>query len=137
MARPADQSDTIAEITWKGTAREADRLYPFLLHRAVNRKPYRRQAIDQDRVQKLRDVVHETPGADMIWMDREDVKKPLRKIIFDADRILFEDPRLHRDLFRWVRFEQPPRTDDGLGLDVLELSQLQTSLPSKSKARME
>ena len=40
-------------------------LYPFLMHRCVNRKPYRRQKIAHDVVQKLRHVVAETPGASM------------------------------------------------------------------------
>jgi hypothetical protein len=98
-------------------------LYPFIMHRYVNRKPYRRQEIAHDVVQKLRHVVAETPGADMLWMDEKHVKNEMKKIIFDADRILFEDQRLHHGLFRWLRTgKEDAAKTDGMNMDVLELN---------------
>ena len=56
-------------------------------------------------------------------MDEKHVKNEMKKIIFDADRILFEDQRLHHGLFRWLRMEKEDAAKtDGMNMDVLELN---------------
>jgi molybdopterin/thiamine biosynthesis adenylyltransferase len=121
---PSEQnSNVVAELKFRQADMDEDPLYSFIMHRCVNRKPYRRQKIAHDVVQKLTDVVAETPGADMLWMDEKDVKNEMKKIIFDADRILFEDQRLHHGLFRWLRMEKEDAAKtDGMNMDVLELN---------------
>jgi molybdopterin/thiamine biosynthesis adenylyltransferase len=127
---PSEENcDVVAEMNFRQAGVNEGPLYPFLMHRCVNRKPYRKQNIGHDVVQKLKDVVDETPGADMVWMDEERVKRTMRKIIFDADRILFEDQRLHEGLFRWIRMGQENEAEmDGMNLDVLELNWFQQQI---------
>jgi molybdopterin/thiamine biosynthesis adenylyltransferase len=128
---PSEENrDLVAEMNFRQAGVSEDILYPFLMHRRVNRKPYRKQNIGHDVVQKLKDIVDETQGADMVWMDEERVKRTMRKIIFDADRILFEDQRLHEGLFRWIRMGKADEAemDDGMNLDVLELNWFQQQI---------
>jgi len=116
----------IAEIKFLHTDIDKDPLYPFIVNRCVNRKPYLKKKIEPDVVQKLKDVVSETTGADMIWIDGKDNKRIMRNITYNADRILFEDKRLHEGLFKWIRIKKENASKkDGMNLDVLELSWFQ------------
>lgn len=121
-----ENHNLIAEIKFKQAKINEDPLYPFVLQRHVNRKPYFKKKIEPDIVQKLKNVVSETPGADMIWIDGKDDKRVMRNVIYNADRILFEDKRLHEGLFRWLRIKKEESSKkDGMNLDVLELSWFQ------------
>ena len=121
-----ENHNLIAEIKFKQTDIDQDPLYPFILNRCVNRKPYMKKKIEADVIHKLKDVVSETPGADMIWIDGKDDKRIMRNITYNADRILFEDKRLHEGLFRWIRIKKEDVSKkDGMNLNVLELSWFQ------------
>ena len=121
-----ENQNLIAEIKFLHTDIDKDPLYPFILHRCVNRKPYMKKKIEPDVIQKLKDVVSETTGADMIWIDGKDDKRIMRNITYNADRILFEDKRLHEGLFRWIRIKKEDVSKkDGMNPDVLELSWFQ------------
>jgi hypothetical protein len=64
--------------------------------------------------------------AEMMWIEEKSVRKEMNRIIWNADRILFEDPRLYEGLFRWLRLRKDEReASDGMDLDVLELDWLQ------------
>jgi len=118
--------NAVAEMSFQKTDMDEDPLFPFLMNRCVNRKPYRKQKIEHDIVQKLKDAIAETRGAGMVWMNDEEVKRAMRKIIFDADRVLFEDQRLHEGLFRWIRMGKEQESHmDGMKLEVLELNLFQ------------
>jgi molybdopterin/thiamine biosynthesis adenylyltransferase/nitroreductase len=121
-----ENQNIIAEIKFLHTDIDTDPLYPFIMDRCVNRKPYMKKKIEADVIQKLKDVVSETPGADMIWIDGKDDKRVMRNITYNADRILFEDKRLHEGLFRWIRIKKEDASKkDGMNLNVLELSWFQ------------
>ena len=126
MFPPEENRDVVAEMKFRQADVDKDPLFLFLMDRCVNRKPYRRQEIGHDVVQKLKDVVSETTGAGMIWIDGKDDKRIMRNITYNADRILFEDKRLHEGLFRWIRIKKEDVSKrDGMNLDVLELSWFQ------------
>ncbi len=121
-----DNPDVMAEMRFQKTDVGEDPLFPFLMNRCVNRKPYRKEKVENDIVDELKDTVAEIPGAGMVWMDDEGVQRRMRKIIFDADRVLFENQRLHEGLFRWIRFGREEESKmDGMGLDVLGLNYFQ------------
>jgi molybdopterin/thiamine biosynthesis adenylyltransferase len=124
-----ENQNIIAKIKFLHTDIDKDPLYPFILHRSVNRKPYMKKKIEADVIQKLKDVVSETPGADMIWIDGKNDKRVMRNITYNADRILFEDKRLHEGLFRWIRMGKADEAEmDGMNLDVLELNWFQQQI---------
>ena len=121
-----ENQNIIAEIKFLQTDIDKDPLHPFIMDRCVNRKPYLKKKIEPDIVQKLKDVVSETTGAGMIWIDGKDDKRIMRNITYNADRILFEDKRLHEGLFRWIRIKKEDASKkDGMNLNVLELSWFQ------------
>ena len=121
-----ENQNIIAELKFLHTNIDTDPLFSFIVNRCVNRKPYMKKKIEPDVIQKLKDVVSETTGADMIWIDGADDKRIMRNITYNADRILFEDKRLHEGLFRWIRIKKEDAfKKDGMNLDVLELSWFQ------------
>jgi molybdopterin/thiamine biosynthesis adenylyltransferase/nitroreductase len=121
-----DDADKVARIRFLSTDLEEDQIFSFVGERCVNRKPYRRENIEEDIPRQLKEEVARTPGGDMEWLEEENAKNTMKEIIFDADRILFEDHRLHGGLFKWVRLRKEEMLKmDGMGLDVLELNWFQ------------
>ncbi len=121
--------DVIAELHFFPAHIVEDPLLPFIMLRCVNRNPYHKKRIEENVVEKLLQVAHDFPNTNIIWMDEERTKRIMRKIIFDADRILFEDSRLHAGLFQWIRLGKPGKcTADGMTLDVLGLNALEKKI---------
>lgn len=115
----------VARMKFEQTDVAEDPLFSSLKHRCVNRKPYREEAIPQSIIDQLEDEVVQTPGGNMVWIDDDNSKKIMKEIVFNADRVLFEDKRLHQGLFRWIRMGKNSNGKDGMSLDVLELNLFQ------------
>lgn len=117
-------SDIIARVQFQDDKIQEDPLSNWVLTRCVNRFPYNRKTIDAEKVEELKAVVEQAGDVNLIWIDTEKDKKIMQKIVFDADRILFEDKRLHQGLFRWLNLKGNDKKV-GMNLDVLGLNPAQ------------
>lgn len=117
------ESTTIARLSFKPSETEEDPLFPHVLNRHVNRKKYYKKIIPSCVVDQLRKTVRDFSGGHFFWFDDRSSRRAFRQILYDADRILFEDRRLHGGLFRWLNLDSPKL--DGLNKDVLELQHFQ------------
>lgn len=117
-------SDIIINLKFVVERIRQDPLFPCVLSRCVNREPYGKKEIDQEIVAALKELVAQTSEAELIWIDNEKDKKNLQKIVFDADRILFEEEKLHKGLFQWLNLDKGHKKD-GMNLDVLGLNYMQ------------
>ena len=95
--------------------------------RRVNRAFYKNKKIQSEKVSTLKNIFHGDSNARLIWIDGVKDKKCFQQIIFDADRILFEDKRLHQGLFRWINLKGKFK-DEGMNIDVLGLNMVQRAL---------
>ncbi|MGD8387315.1 MAG: ThiF family adenylyltransferase [Desulfobacteraceae bacterium] len=117
----SQQQVDISFVKREGTESE---LFSSLPLRRINRRPYDKRPIEKNLVTRLFSAVHETEGAQLLWIDDKERQKTLQRIIFSADRILFEEKRLHQGLFRWVRMKGMEDTlseNEGMGTSELEL----------------
>ena len=100
---------------------DPDPLFPFVPHRKTNRKPYRKGSLLERDDWDLRQSLAPFSQNSLFLFSTSRDKKIFNKIIFDADRILFEDERLHQGLFQWVRMQKHAPHPDGMDLSVLEM----------------
>lgn len=125
----ANEQTLIAELQFLPAEIEEDPLRDVLLHRCTNRRPYNKNPLPVSVMEELEGAIcHDSVKLQLITGNRE--QKRLRKMIFNADRVLFEDQRLHAGLFRWVHLAKGGEQgyDDGMDLDVLGLDWLQQRL---------
>lgn len=117
-------SDVITDLRFELKNVEEDFLFPYILSRCVNRAYYDRKQIGSEIIKTLKKTVSQTSEAELIWIDNEKDKKIFQKIVFDADRVLFEEPKLHKCLFRWINLNNNQKKD-GMDLDVLGMNFIQ------------
>ena len=120
-------SDIISEVQFFSGTEKEDELYPHVMTRRVNRAFYKNKKIQSEKVSTLKNIFHGDSNARLIWIDGVKDKKCFQQIIFDADRILFEDKRLHQGLFRWINLKGKFK-DEGMNIDVLGLNMVQRAL---------
>ncbi len=117
-------AECIANLKFFAESIEEDPLFENVLSRCVNREFYTKKQIAQNIISDLKEMFSQSSDAELIWVDNEKEKKILQKVVFDADRILFEEKRLHQGLFRWINMENGVKKD-GMDLDVLGLNYMQ------------
>ncbi len=120
----SDYADCIANLKFVACIINEDPLFSHVLSRCVNREFYSKKQIDRNVASNLKDMVSQFSDAELIWIDNEKDKKILQRVVFDADRILFEEKRLHQGLFRWINLKNGVKKD-GMDLDVLGLNYMQ------------
>jgi nitroreductase len=124
---PARHSNAVAEILFlKGG--EPDPLAKAIPARCVNRKPYTLDRLPPETIATLESGVKRFPAVAVQWITGSRALKMLGKSVIQADRLLFENPHLHQQLFsclRWTR-EEVERSRDGLPVATLELGRLGT-----------
>ncbi len=120
-----DKTPTI-EISFTDKKLPENPLYQFIKKRVTNRKKYFKKKIEPEIYSQIQSVTTQTPGVESIWIDNPQTKKIMQKVIFDADRILFENEQLHQGLFKWIHLKKEEQGAlDGMDLDILELEKFQ------------
>jgi hypothetical protein len=120
----ADEAELSIKIKFKQNKVPEDDLFSYLPFRTTNRRPYTGKAIDKKVKTNLYSSINDFPKNSLHIYEDKKTKAIFNKIIFDADRILFEDKRLHQGLFHWVRMHKCSSARDGMDLGVLELGSL-------------
>ncbi|KIH75852.1 Nitroreductase family protein [Geoalkalibacter ferrihydriticus] len=118
------QSDFVAEILFeKAGGLSADPLFDSLPRRNTNRRQYERRPLSGEAHQALLAASDDIPGAQVYLSKDEAEKNQLAQLLCQNDRLVFENPRLHRFLFDHIRFtpEEAARTADGMDLRSFEL----------------
>ena len=122
---PMGQDDElVARVSFESGAL-IDPLVEFLGKRCTNRRPYSNKSLDPSILRSL-DVTNKSSTAGLFWVQDRTKLKELGKITARADRLIFENPRIHSHLFstlRWSRAEIE-QTCDGLPIASLELGRL-------------
>lgn len=125
---PAEKSieSLVANITFSKTSRDENPLFKDLNNRAINRYPFTKKTISKSILQELEDEIPSEFQTTIQWFTEESKKRIMQTIVFNADRILFEDKRLHSGLFKWIwtKKENAARLD-GMNLDTIGISPLQ------------
>ena len=118
----AQVQDLIARIRFE-TGATKDPLADFIDKRCTNRKPYAARPLDPETSKGLTRASETFPTIDLSWVQDKSRLKELAQIIARADRLLFENPLIHKHLFSTIRWthEEVERTRDGLPIGSLEL----------------
>jgi hypothetical protein len=115
-------SNVVARIIFQPGA-SVDPLVDFLEKRCTNRKPYERGRLDIAARKRLHIDLTRYPGVEISWLYDQGHLKKIGQVVAKADRLIFENERIHGHLFstiRWNRSEVE-RTRDGLPIETLEL----------------
>ena len=101
---------------------EPDPLADQMVLRTTNRKPYGKTPIEQVVRERL-SAAADRPGIRVDWFVDRGAIGELSKLVQSADRIRFETPSFHEELFDVLRFsrEDVERTRDGLDVRTLEM----------------
>ncbi len=110
-----------ARISFAPGAR-ADPLASFLDRRCTNRKPYRDQPL-ATQVRDALDIGSRYSSTRTFWLEGFERLSALGRLVARADRLIFENERIHAHLFSTIRWTQSEveRTRDGLPIASLEL----------------
>ena len=123
-----NEKDLIAEISFKesGIKYKYSHLYPFILKRTTNRKPYKKTSLEQEDEKKLKefcDSIKDSEPNVLLKQDIESIDK-LSKYFSVADRLIFENFDIHEAFFKkvsWTRKEEEKKRE-GLYVGTKELS---------------
>jgi nitroreductase len=126
---PGQPSDQVPAASIAITPAKASRqaLVGALAGRCTNRRAYDDKPLSHSTREALTAAAHDTPGAQMLWLEDDPSKQLLAELAAAFDRILFESRSFHDALFRWMRWSpaQAERTRDGLPVGSLELHPLE------------
>jgi hypothetical protein len=122
---PNGQNDEVVGRVSFEPGGQPDALAAVLDRRCTNRRPYEKKAISPATLASL-DVTKRFSVINLSWVQDPIRLQSLGKIIARADRLIFENPRIHNHLFSTLRWSQAEveRTRDGLPIDSLELGKL-------------
>jgi nitroreductase len=98
-------------------------LYPFISLRSTNRKPYRDTPLTDEQRTILLNASRHLSGGEIRLLEDRDKKAIIAEAVGINDRLVFENPYLHRFLFEHIRWskEEASKTRDGLDIRTLEL----------------
>lgn len=115
--------DTVARVFFEPGARP-DPLAAFIGKRCTNRRPYSNRPLPQS-IAHL-DLSKNFPKTSLTWIQNKTRLKELGRVISGADRLIFENPNIHRHLFSTLRWteREVQETRDGLPIASLELGKL-------------
>jgi nitroreductase len=122
---PNGQSENlIARISFEPRA-GPEPLATYLDKRCTNRRPYEQKSIDPLILSAL-DFSEQFPGIGLHWAVDKTQLKDLGKLVAKADRLIFENERIHSHLFSTLRWTpaEVARTRDGMPIESLELGRL-------------
>jgi sulfur-carrier protein adenylyltransferase/sulfurtransferase len=106
-------------------AGQTDPLAKFLSARCTNRRPFEKKALAPEILASL-DATKHFPTTTLSWVQDRTKLKALGKIVARADRLIFENQRIHDHLFSTLRWSQAEveQTRDGLPIESLELGKI-------------
>jgi nitroreductase len=119
------ERDLIARVSFRPGA-NVDPLADAIDRRRTNRKPYQRRSLDEATLKKLALDRSRFSNLGLVWLNDRAALKEIGAIVARADRLLFENPRIHDHLFSTIRWSaaEVAATGDGLPIDTLELGVL-------------
>lgn len=118
------RTERVAELRWTAAPTAvADPLAASIAERHTNRRFYRRQPVDAERLRTLAAAASSVPGAGVLWLDDPSQRRWALKAIRMAETERFQRRSLHDELFSAVRFELGWRghADEGLPPGALEV----------------
>ena len=120
-------ADIAACLSFRKGAK-SDPLAQVIFQRCVNRKPYTKQSLASEVLANLDREASKFPAVTVQWLRESPDLYRLAKSVTQADRLLFENPHLHKQLFSCLRWtgEEVQKTRDGLPVATLELGTLGT-----------
>ncbi|MDO3379687.1 nitroreductase [Geoalkalibacter halelectricus] len=120
----ADKGEFVAEILFEQDPEAAaEPLFESILKRNTNRREYEYRPMTTEAYQALLESAKKISGT-KVYLSRDDMEKnKLSDLVCQNDRLVFENPHLHRFLFDHIRFtpEEVARTADGMDLRSFEL----------------
>jgi hypothetical protein len=119
-----ENDEVVARVSFEPGA-QSDLLGAVLDKRCTNRRPYENKPISPEILTSL-DVTKCFPRLGLSWIQGKKRLQELGKIISRADRLIFENPRIHNHLFSTLRWnlDEVEHTRDGLPIESLELGKL-------------
>lgn len=118
------QPELVAQVSFEqGSDLSAGALFSHLRMRCTNRRLFNASTLKTEERQVLLNSADEIAGA-KVYLSRDDGEKTaLAQLICQNDRLVFENPNLHRFLFDHIRFspEEAAACGDGMDLRSFEL----------------
>ncbi len=118
---------SVVELEKSDTGNEP--LYDYIPQRSTNRKPYKSTPITPGQKKSLFDASKYLSEGELRLLEKPQEKKVVAKALGINDRLVFENPHLHKFLFdhiRWTK-EEAQKTGDGLDIRTLEITGPQIS----------
>ena len=119
-----DEPNLVAEVLFEDAGKlSADPLFDCLASRNTNRRVFEGKSLTDEARQALLSVAQDVPGT-KVYLSRDNTEKDrLALLLCQNDRLVFENPHLHRFLFDHIRFtpKEAARTSDGMDLRSFEL----------------
>jgi hypothetical protein len=96
-------------------------LYPFISRRETNRKPYGPVPLTAGEKSSLFAATRAVPEGKLQLIDDPEKKRLIAGALGMNDRLVFENPDLHKFLFDHIRWTEKDATEAGDGLDIRTL----------------
>jgi hypothetical protein len=116
--------DLVAAIALEKSEAADEPLYPFISRRGTNRKPYSSVPLTAEEKSGLSNAARFVPGGKLRLIDDPEKRRLIAGALGINDRLVFENPDLHKFLFDHIRWteKEAAETGDGLDIKTLELA---------------
>ena len=120
---PSDK-DHVATIRFKEATPKEEPLYDAIARRATNRKPYRKEPLDEKKALLLEDALAMHPEITLLMATSKEKKAVLATAISLNERLILECRAIHDPLFEMINWteEEDQVKRRGLYLKTLELA---------------
>ncbi|NTU42296.1 MAG: nitroreductase [Nitrospirales bacterium] len=114
----------VASVELQRSEAKDEPLFLSIARRETNRKVYKNIPLTEEQRKALLSKAIGLPSVELRLLENPDGKKIIAKASGINDRLVFENPLLHRFLFEQLRWteEEAKKTGDGLYVRTLELS---------------
>ena len=117
----------IAEMNFREDKTADTPLFQFIFTRHTNRRLYHKSPIPTHISESFIQMANSFRGAHFHWIEDQTTIDKLASLVKQTETLMYEHPRLHSDLFKWMRWtqEEAIKTGDGLSIKTLEINKFQ------------
>ncbi len=120
----SDQTNLVAEISFQTSLTEKDQLFPYIVARCTNRKPYKTIPLTEQQKQALLSAADSIQTDNIALIENREKINKLSKLSCYSEKIIFENKSLHNFFFKHINWTKQEDNQKSIGfyLDTLELS---------------
>lgn len=111
----------VAIVTLEKSVSKDEPLYPYIIQRVTNRKPYKDILLTKEQRAEFERVQHQAQGAELLFVEDKDEIHKLARVAAANEEVLFGNEDMHRFFFTHINWTQEEEEKKRMGFYTKEL----------------